>query len=86
MHHKSNTIIEIYRKRSCHYLSYYIIRAKSIQSLMLLLWIVCFITLDKTNNFRFDCAMCTDYEGRRALYKSPIFNGFIVLDLICILR
>eukprot|EP01084_Bolivina_argentea_P065735 119830_1 len=68
-----------------YYLSYYLIRSKWIQSLIILLFITIISFIDYFSSWHFDCIICTDQDDRAALYESPEFLSFLFVGYISII-
>eukprot|EP01083_Nonionella_stella_P138428 421244_1 len=66
-----------------HYLSYYLMRSKCIQSFFILLIVTTFALIDSNSSWHFDCFVCTDGDDRKPLYDSYHFLTFLTVGYVC---
>eukprot|EP01083_Nonionella_stella_P023718 65627_1 len=66
-----------------HYLSYYLMRSKCIQSFFIFLVISVFALIDDKSSWHFDCFVCTDGGDRNSLYQTSEFLLFLVVGYVC---
>eukprot|EP01084_Bolivina_argentea_P105496 188919_1 len=69
-----------------HYLSFYLVRSKCVQSLFILIAITVFALIDSNTNWHFRCAICTKYEGRKDLYDNDFtFLIFLIVGYVSVI-